>query len=80
MTTRSKGVRESRSVRLHQSEWDLAEVIAFMTAPESNATAGQGLRRALSVAADRLRRQGRGAELESLLHEVAAGRAARDTR
>ena len=73
MTTRTIA-RESRSVRLSQEEWDLAEVIAHMMCPDNSATAGLGLRQALRMAADRLRRQGRGPEMAGLLAGVLAAR------
>lgn len=41
---------------------------------ERSQSAGYGLREALRVTADRLRRQGRGGELDSLLEEARTGR------
>ena len=75
MTERSP-VRESRSVRLRDDEWDLAEIIALMS-EERATSAGYGLRVALRTAADRIRRQGRGAELDQLMAQAAQRRAGR---
>lgn len=61
-------------MRLRDDEWDLAEVIALMS-EERASSAGYGLRVALRTAADRLRRQGRGAEMERLMEQAAQRRA-----
>lgn len=63
-------------MRLRDDEWDLAEVIALMS-EERASSAGYGLRVALRTAADRLRRQGRGAEMERLMEQAAQRRAGR---
>jgi len=77
MATIKRERRESRSVRLSEQEWATAEAIAHM---DLEAGAGHGLRAALRTAADRIRRQGRGAELEQLTALFQAQRAAAGDR
>lgn len=64
-------VRESRSVRLRDDEWALAEAIARMNGERS---AGFGLRCALLREEARLRRSGRSAELARILAAIEAER------
>jgi hypothetical protein len=63
MATIKRARRESRSVRLSEREWATAEAIAYL---ELETGAGHGLRTALRMSVDRIRRQGNGAELERL--------------
>jgi Flp pilus assembly protein TadB len=63
--------RESRSVRLSQDEWDLAEAISLL---QLGGGAGHGLRTALRMAEDQFTEQGRGGELDELLTAVKARR------
>lgn len=69
-------VRESRSVRLRDDEWILAEAIARMYGERS---AGFGLRAALAREETRLRRDKvRAAELSRLLRVIETERAEGD--
>lgn len=72
MTTKP-AVRESRSVRLRQDEWDTAEAIGRIRGERS---AGFGLRAALSMAEDQLTEQGRGGDLDRIKAEIKAERTA----
>lgn len=63
--------RESRSVRLSQDEWDLAEAISLL---QLGGGAGHGLRTALRWAERQIRTGGRRAELDELLAAVKARR------
>lgn len=65
-------VRELRSVRLREDEWVLAEAIASMGAGRSSAA--QGIREALVVAEERLRRLGKGNRLVELKQQIAQER------
>lgn len=77
MNTRTE-TRESKSVRLSQDEWTLAEAICRMVQSRGErTTAGLGLREALRMAEDYFLAAGRGAELEE--HKVQI-RVARDAR
>lgn len=78
MTT-NETTRESRSVRLFQAEWDVAEAVARMcTPPGERASAGLGLRTALRAMAAQMRAEGRGEELDRELSRVRVQRAERN--
>lgn len=64
--------RESRSVRLRDEEWVLAEAIARMS---GEAGAGHGLRMALAREAERLARKGYGPALKAHLAQIKNERA-----
>lgn len=64
--------RESRSVRLSQDEWDLAEAISIVSLGN---TAGHGLRTALELAGSALRDSNQGAELDEQLTLIRERRA-----
>lgn len=63
--------RESRSVRLRDDEWVLAEAIARINGENG---AGHGLRWALAREAERLNRAGRGALLDSYRVQISSER------
>lgn len=71
MTTRH-APRESRSVRLRQDEWDLAEAISRMN---GEIGAGFGLRAALTREGNRIERTQDGPRLAAILLEIEAERA-----
>lgn len=78
MTT-NETTRESRSVRLFQAEWDVAEAVARLCTPQGErVSAGLGLRTALRAATEQLRAEGRGEELDRELSRVRIARAERD--
>lgn len=60
----SRPTRESRSVRLDQDEWDLAEAIAVTLGARS---AGAGIREALEMALNTLSREGVAESLEGAM-------------
>jgi hypothetical protein len=64
--TRKPQARESRSVRLRDDEWALAEAIAELA---GEAGAGHGIRIALARDAERIALSGRGEEL-ALRHQA----------
>lgn len=60
--------RESRSVRLREVEWILAEAISRMG--PGRPSAGQGIRDALHREQDRIKRDGQGMRLEALMDQI----------
>ena len=72
MTTKP-AAREARSVRLNTPEWVTAEAIARMDGERSSA--GLGLRTALRIAVNQIRRQGRGLALEAHMDQIMRERA-----
>jgi hypothetical protein len=71
--TRKPPARESRSVRLRDDEWALAEAIAQLNGETG---AGHGIRTALIREAERIARSGHGEELTSARHRLLTARAA----
>lgn len=63
--------RESRSVRLRDEEWVLAEAIARINGENG---AGHGLRMALAREAERLARRGHGEELSQYRAQILSER------
>lgn len=70
MTTKPPA-RESRSVRLRESEWIVAEAIARHTGETS---AGSGIRAALLITANRIRKSGNAPEFNQLIEQITAER------
>lgn len=82
MTTNEQ-VRESRSVRLHQTEWDIAEAIARLnlSAPlGERVSAGSGLRTALRMAERAIRDSSQGGEFDEIMTRVREQRSQDGTR
>ena len=65
--------RESRSVRLSQDEWDLAEAISLLN---HEGGAGAGLRRALDLAENYYTELDGGVRLDAIRAELVAKRTA----
>lgn len=68
------GARESRSIRMNEHEWSLAEALSALSG--GTVSAGAGLRTALQSAVDQAYRQGRGERLEAMADRIRAQRAA----
>jgi hypothetical protein len=66
------GARESRSVRLYDHEWVMAEALARL---EGEQGAGFGLRQALKRETQRVRRSSQGTRLEALMNQIIRERA-----
>ena len=72
MTTQP-AVRESRSVRLRQDEWDMAEAIARISGERG---AGFGLRLALTNMGNKMCQDGKADQLAETLEQIEAERTA----
>lgn len=69
--------RESRSVRLKEEEWVLAEAISRLGA--GRPSAGQGIRDALHHERARINREGLGMRLDALMDQIIRERRGEDS-
>lgn len=74
MATTSTARRESRSIRMNEREWSLAEALSTLAGGTVSASAG--LRSALQAAVDSAYERGQGDRLEQLADSIQAERSA----